>query len=233
MFCKKCGSSIKDDAAFCPKCGEMTGKMKPQTTSSVLTGMAMGFGQPMVQQTQNLEQKKDFKLSVNQKKMVLTVGIIIIVIAVIAGIIALIIGLAANNKEEVEAEYSIVGEWKSEDLMDLEEMWIGILEEGGVSRGVADLALSFTSIGKFAEATFTFTPSGYIYVGDDVSLNFGSFSYEDMGNGKMLLKFDASDLSIIGISIPVSVSYTAKYSVDKDSMTIDFFGYDARLIREE
>lgn len=226
MFCKKCGSSMKDDAAFCPKCGEKTGKMKPQTSSPALMGMPMDFGQPMVQQTQNVEQKqkKDFKLSKSQKKIALTVGIIIAVIAVIAGIVALIIGLISKKN-------TIVGEWKSQDIVDLADAFSGLLEEQGFSGWEAELISS--ALGMAADnITLSFTESGNMRIKiGPVSPSIGKFTYEDLGD-KIVINYEC-DATVFGIGIPINVSYTAKYDVDGDTMTLDLFGYRTKFKRVE
>lgn len=226
MFCKKCGSNIKDDAAFCPKCGEKTGKMKPQTASPVLTEMPMSFGQPMMQQTQNVEQKqkKDFKLSEDQKKIALTVGIVIAVIAVIAGIIALIIGLTSKKN-------TIVGEWKSQDMVDLADAISGLLEAQGFSGWEAELVSG--ALGMAADkVTLTFTESGNMRIKiGSVSPSIGKFTYEDLGD-EIIINFEC-DATVFGFGIPINFSYTAKYDVDGDTMTLDLFGYRTKFKRVE
>lgn len=226
MFCKKCGSSMKDDAAFCPKCGEKTGKMKPQTSSPVLTEMPMSFGQPMVQQTQNVEQKqkKDFKLSEDQKKIALTVGIVIAVIAVIAGIIVLIIGLTSKKN-------TIVGEWKSQDMVDLAGAISELLEAQGIAEWQAELVAA--ALGTAADnITMTFTESGNMRIKiGSVSPSIGKFTYEDLGD-EIIINFEC-DATVFGFGIPINLSYTAKYSVDGDSMTLDLFGYRTKFSRVE
>lgn len=226
MFCKKCGSNIKDDAAFCPKCGERTGKMKPQTAPPVLTGMPMSFGQPMAQQTQTVGQKpeKRFNLSESQKKLMMKIGIAVVIVAVIVGIIAMIVNLVSKKN-------TIVGEWKSQDLVDLADAFEGLLEAEGFSGWEAELVVGVLGIAA-DEITMTFTESGRVDLKiGGFSVNVGTFTYEDMGD-EVALNYDC-DASVFGIGIPIHLSYTAKYNVDGDTMTLDLFGYRTKFRRVE
>lgn len=207
--------------------------MKPQP---VLTGMPITYEQPLVQQSQTDMQKpkKEFKISKDKKKLIIIAGITVVAFAVIIGIIVLISKFIPNNKREMEAEYSVVGEWKSEDLIDLEDIFEEIMEESGVPSWATAKVVSMLGMDKIGEVTLTFTPNGSIYIGTGgVSITAAHFSYEDLGNSKMMLMVDASEISILGTSIPIGVSYTSEYSVSKDTMVLDFFGYEAKFIREE
>jgi len=210
MFCKKCGQEIKEGVKYCPKCGN--------ETESTLSPARAGSQAIQFQQSGRSDQKKN-----NRKRIVyLCTAVAVIVLA------GIIIGLLIKKKQDEEA--TIIGEWVSDDLVNLEDAIENILEGAGVPSLAADL-VKLTSLGRLGELTLTFTNSGEILAGmDGMSLGVGKITYEEISEGRLLLKFEL-DASILGTSIPIEAGYTADYTVSKNSMEIDFFGCEISFTR--
>ena len=213
MFCKNCGSPMEDGAAFCPNCGD---KVIPD-----------GF-QPVGSMNNEVykQQQKG-----NQRKVFLAVGISAALLVVIAVVAVLAISLWSIGGKHVE-QYSVVGEWYSRDAITFGEILQEQLAEQGNNEIVT--AVLSTMLGNLTgKLNLTFTDSGSVYIGiDNVLVSLGEFTYEDLGNNRMLLRWEM-DISILGTGLPISVAYRADYQVSKDTLQLDLFGHDVVFERAE
>ena len=220
MFCKKCGSSIKDGSGFCPKCGE-----KVSTVSNQAPG-GMGPGMPWagVQPVQMPAQKKP-GLTDGQKKMIpIVAGVIVVLFLLIAVIPKL-------GRGGGEASYSLSGTWSSEDAVNLEKAISGLLsEEAGLDDWVIEGVMEVTGLSYLGDLTVTFDESGGLWIGGTgLSVSVGSFTYQKISDDMLMLKY-ALNVPIVG---EIAVSYRAKYTLGKDRLTLDLFGVKAKFRRQE
>ena len=126
--------------------------------------------------------------------------------------------------EEEEVEVSLVGEWKSDDLVTLENAFEDMLIEQGIPGWIASLLVDEMGFGELSELTLRFTGNGSILIGaGDVSVGIGTFTYDKLGEGRLVLKYNL-DASVLGFGVPVSIAYTSDYTLTADSMEMDFFG---------
>lgn len=236
MFCRKCGSSVSEGIAFCPKCGAKV-EASAQKSAGAASGNplptfqpAMGLSGQYTQQSQNM--KSENKSIKDQRKLFLAVGIGVAVVVVIALIAALIMNRRSDAADRAAKEYSVVGEWYSRDAIALGEVLQNRLEEQGNNQAVSVVVA--TMLGDAAaEINLTFTDSGSVYIGfGNVLLSIGEFTYEDLGNNKMLLQWNA-DISVLGTGLPIAIAYRAEYQVDEDTLRLDLFGYDAVFDKAE
>lgn len=222
MFCKSCGAEIQDGAEFCPKCGKRTLGAIASPTGNIPSGSS--FSLPSIgsqgQQPKQAASRKAGGNAPSKKVIVLAAAFIVVAAVILAGAMAL-------RRGGSKKDYSVVGVWQSNDsnLSQLEDCIVGLMvTEGGCPETIAYMIMDELGLGWLDEITLTLTESGRIYIGArDVSVGVGTITYEDMGNGRLLLSFTA-DVSVFGTGTSVTVSYNAKYSVDKDSMTLDLFG---------
>lgn len=121
-------------------------------------------------------------------------------------------------------------------------------EFGGFSDAVTaalhDAGVEWTVIDKFVdfafpdETVFVFSDSGELYFTDEFGNGvdiYNSIIWEDLG-GSLLLTYELSefDIEIKGfkIHIPkIKIAHNAKYEIQGDTMTIDFFGTEMGLER--
>lgn len=220
MFCKKCGKSIKDSAVFCPYCG---GQIKKEGISE--------FGRNSGELANSfLTEKEKGKFQVNffangwkrlDKKKLLGIicGCVIFITAFSFWML-----LGKDSKIE-EKEYSVVGEWSCDDLSDL-----GYILGEAVGGGIEGEAIEYAIGNALGAATVTFTESGQIYISFyDVSITIGKINYEIISNNRMMLAYEI-EIPILGNA--VTASYNADYKVNKDTMSLDFFGERISLDRE-
>lgn len=217
MYCKKCGKSIKDNAVFCPHCG---GKIKKDEE---ILKFGRGSSGPttsfLTEQEKGRANIKHFagKLQEKDKKKVIGVICGAVVFA------AICIVLLAMKKEP---EYSVVGEWSSEDLSNL-----GSIMEEAVGGGIVGEAVCYFIGDALGEATVTFSESGQVYISFyDMSVSIGKLTYDIISSNRMRLAYEI-EIPVIGNA--VTASYNATFKVKKDTMTLDFFGVEITLDRVE
>ncbi len=215
MFCKKCGSTVKDGADFCPKCGERLnhskGSMSLSGSPSVLTQTALGA---LKLQTMN----------VKGKKLLITGGIVTLLV-----VLFLIFQMISGGGK---ASYSLEGTWTSEDAADIENAMRNLmLNEAGIPEWTVDMIMETTGAEYLGDAYVTFSEDGGLWFGGGTGLavSIGSFSYEKISDSALMLKYSLS-LPFVG---DISASYQAKYSVSKDKLTLDLFGIRAKFRRQE
>lgn len=229
MFCKKCGQEIKAGVKYCQKCGNEVGSVLPQMqggsqASSSYQPMQPVRFDPNGQFQENSQPKLDSNKGNENNKRILFLCIGIAVIVLAAVLIALFVRGRDKGPEEEEVEVSLVGEWKSDDLVNLKSYMRSILIEKGVPGIAADFVIEQMGMDSLGELTLTFTDSGSILVGmDGVSLSVGTFTYEELSEGRLLLNYQLN-ASILGTSIPISIAYAADYTLERDSLGMDFFG---------
>lgn len=154
-------------------------------------------------------------------------------VAAILLVIAALIAVKALGGSKKEKEYSVVGEWNSRDLMNLEDMFVDILEtqvglDFSTARAVAEL-LGMDD--EQAVITFWFTDSGAIHLSaGGLSIGGDPLSYEILDKDTMLLRF-AMNVDLWATTIPINISYTADYKVTEDRLTLDLFGYKVTFDR--
>lgn len=229
MFCKKCGQELKAGVKYCQKCGNEVGSGLPQMQGGSQAGSTYQPVQPVRfdlngQFRRNSQPKQDSnKGNENNKRILfLCVGIAVIVLAVV--LIALFVRGRNEETEEEEAEVSLVGEWKSDDIVNLEAYMRDILIEEGVPSIAVGWVIEQMGMDSLGELTLTLTNSGTILAGmDGVSLSVGTFTYEELSEGRLLLSYQLN-ASILGTSLPISITYTADYTLERDSLEMDFFG---------
>lgn len=223
MFCKKCGKSIKDNAVFCPYCGGQikkkevslkTGVEPGRITTSFLTEKEQGRTQIRYLVSGWKEEDK--------KKLIAGICGGVIVILLICMII-LLVGKSAKEKSD-EKEASVIGEWSSEDLSNLGSIM------GEAVGGMSGEAVAFVIGDALGEATITFSENGNLYISFyDVSVTLGKFTYELISGSRMRLAYEI-EIPVLGNA--VTLSYNASYKVNKDTMTLDFFGQKITLDRQ-
>ena len=81
---------------------------------------------------------------------------------------------------------------------------------------------------------FTFSDTGNIYLANPEGLNItlGIITWEDTQDGNIRIAMDLKDVQVFGNSVPIEIGYMAKCSIDKDIMTLDFFGAEVALERQ-
>lgn len=224
MFCKNCGSNIKEGSGFCPKCGSSIGAAVPAGGGMPLQGFQMMSERPEEKATSRRE------MGNAGKKIVLILCIVLAAVVVIAGIVALVSHLLKAEEpeieytaEEPEIEYTIIGEWVSTEDGSLVNALAALLEEKDMGN-MADSMIEFMGLGGKGNINLCFTENGNMYLGmDNVFPRVGSFTYEDMGGNSVMMNYNL-DLSAYGFNVPLSLSYKAKYRVNEDGLTIDLFG---------
>ncbi|MCM1386628.1 MAG: zinc-ribbon domain-containing protein [Bacillus sp. (in: Bacteria)] len=226
MFCKKCGQKIKDGVKYCPKCGNETGSVLPQMQAG---GQPLSFQQSVsFRQSSPVQQEKrtDKGKAIDRRILFVGIGIAVIVLA------AVIIGLIMKaGQEDSEEDATIIGEWISDDFVNMGTYMEDVFEEVGVPDWAIDFVMEQTGLNTMGTLTLTFTGSGKILLGvDGVSMSFGSMTYEELREGRIVLKYDVN-ATVLGFGVPVSVAYTSDYTIDKDSMEMDFFGCKIKFSR--
>lgn len=217
MFCKNCGSDIKEGAAFCPKCGSGIAKKE------------MSFGLEPVIKKADEEVVSGKKMEIPFEKIFPVACIALAVVVVIAGIVAL--AVRAHQAKAEEIEYTIVGDWISADDSNLGDILTDFMEENGmgsIAGGVVKL-LGFEERGKI---NLCFNENGNMNLGiDNIFPKVGELTYEDHG-GSVMMNFSIdidSSVSVFGLDFgvntgPIAISYKAKYRVDQDGLLLDLFG---------
>lgn len=228
MFCKKCGQEIKVGVKYCPKCGNEVGSGLPQ----IQRGSQAGSSYQPVQSVrfdlngqfqQNSQPKQDSNKGNENNKRILFLCIGITVIVLAAVLIALFVRGRDKEPEEEDVEVSLVGEWKSDDIVNLEAYMRNILIEEGVPSIAAGYVIELMGMDSWSELTLTFTNSGSILVGmDGVSLSVGTFTYEELSEGRLLLNYQLN-ASVLGTSIPISIVRTGDYTLNGNSLEMEFF----------
>ena len=224
MFCKKCGKSIKDNVTFCPYCGGQINKNKEiLKVSKKSSGLMTSF---LTEEEKGRPQTKYFAGGLKEKDKKILIGVICgAIVFVSICIILLLIGKDTEEKGE-EKEYSIIGEWSSDDLSDF-----GSIMGYAVGGGMAGEAVEYLIGDALGEATVTFSASGQLYVSFyDMSITIGEITYEIISSNRMRLAYKI-EIPVLGNS--VTASYNADYKVNKDTMTLDFFGEKITLDRIE
>lgn len=222
MFCKKCGKSIKDNVTFCPYCGGQINKNKEiLKVSEKSNGLMASF---LTEEEKGKSQTKYYASGLKKIDKKILFGVICgIIVFVTICIILLLMRKDAGEKRE-EKEYTVIGEWSSDDLSDLGSI-LGDAVGGGITGGAVE-SLIGNALGV---ATVTFSESGQLYISFyDLSVTFGEVTYEIISNNRMRLAFKF-EIPVIGNS--VTASYNADYKVSKDTMTLDFFGKKITLDR--
>lgn len=232
MFCKNCGSNVKDGASFCPQCG---------SSISVATPLAGGWN-PQGLQTTAYSVETERKASTSSRKFLPVLGIVLAVIAVVAvvtvvgiAVVVKIVAVGANAfrtaEEQLQAEYTIVGDWVSPEDHSLVDVLTNMLAEQGLGDVAGSVVQAMGLDGK-GQIGLCFTENGKMYLGvDDVYVSIGSFSYEDMGGNHVMMNYSL-DFSAFGFNVPIALSYKARYQVDRDSLTLDLFGEEIDFIKD-
>lgn len=218
MFCKKCGSTVRDGAEFCPKCGERM--------SRSAGGSMNQSGSPSVLSKTDQGASKQKSMNAGTKKLLLIAGGVVVLLIILFLILRMVSG---GGKES----YSLEGTWTSEDAADIEEAIRSLLiNEAGIPDWTVDMIMEATGVEYLGDAYVTFSEDGSLWFGDGgtgMAFSIGSFSYEKTGDGTLMLKYSLS-LPFVG---DVTASYQANYSVSKDRLTLDLFGIQTRFRRQE
>lgn len=244
MFCDKCGSQIKDGAQFCPKCGKKTGKAHMQTGKSAAPGVpSAGWGMGADLSKVNPIQNPMFSMNPAQNQntsaakreipqKAIMYGVIALAAVCFIAVLGIVVGVLLKNGQK----HSVTGEWISDESVDMGNVLKEFLiEECDCGEWTAEQLVSLAGINEEGGLAVTFSgSSGKIRLGvDDVSFGLNMFSYDDLGNGRMSLNLDLSSIPVVGVALPASVSYTAKYEVSKDKLVIDFFGTKIHFTRRD
>lgn len=222
MFCNKCGKEIAGQARFCPICGQ---ECAPKKEDFVF--------QSYVDTANQNPKKENLKISLEDRKRLLQIAgiaaaIILVLVLVVVCIHHFVSGKSA---EEASENFTIVGEWKSVTLMDMGEIFeTALVSEAGLSEGIAETVVELSGIDNMEEIALTFTEGGNIYISSHgVGVGLGSMTYELLGD-KVCLQYSL-DASAFGFNMPINISYTGKYKVDKDGMSLELFGYEMKFVR--
>lgn len=204
MICSNCGSVVEEETVFCPNCGNR-------------------IKQPM--ETQEQDNAESALVKRFDKSKLLAVGI---VLAVVVFTVGLVIGLVLSKKSQ--KENSLVGEWHSQDLIDLGDILEEKLEDQGINTMIAG-ALGSMLESMEGKLNLTMTENGNLYIGTgDLLLSIGEFTYENIGDGTILLVW-RGDISVLGIGTQVAIAYRSEYELDGDILHLDLFGFDATFVR--
>ena len=204
MICSNCGGVVEEETVFCPNCGNR-------------------IKQTMETQEQDKAESALVKRFVKSK--LLAVGI---VLALVIFTVGLFIGLSLLKK--TQKTNSLVGEWHSQDLIDLGDILEEKLEDQGINTMIAG-ALGSMLESMEGKLNLTMTENGNLYMGTgDLLLSIGEFTYEDIGDGTMLLVW-RGDISVLGIGTQVAIAYRSEYELDGDILHLDLFGFDATFVR--
>ena len=132
-----------------------------------------------------------------------------------------------------QKEYPLEGEWKSDDLTVLPEIIRGYVQKEGYPVELADIVVEMLSLDDIGEdLIIVFTEDNRILlIMNGITVGSDLLSYQKIGENKILLQFEWKG-TILGTSIPISAGYTGEYKVDKNKLSIDFFGYDVRMTRQ-
>ena len=217
MFCKSCGKEIKNTADFCSFCGIKIVKSQTYGNGSTLAV-------PNFQAVENVQETTKKKLSLFQSEKMLP-----IIILLLCFVCVLSVFLVINSKKE----YPLEGEWKSDDLTVLPEIIYEYVQSKEYPVEFADVIVEMLALDDIGEAmTLVFTEDNKILlIMNGVTLGSDLLSYQKIGENKILLQFEWNG-SILGTSIPISIGYTGEYKVNKNKLSIDFFGYDVRMTRQ-
>lgn len=215
MFCKNCGSSVKEGIKFCPKCGKaLTQKAVQKSGSFPFTGAQEAVRMPGAGRIQGN--------SGNRKKL-------FVIVAAAAAAIAILLAVCYRNAHK---EYTIVGEWVSTDEVDMGWLIDAVMEENGISGMSAEILLS--ALAAWYEVsdnlTFVFYERGEfgITVGG-IGVSFLETTYEQMPNGKLNLNFGFTGILK---QIPIrGLSFHVKCKVGKNKMSMELFGNDLHFRR--
>lgn len=223
MFCGKCGNEVLRAAKFCPGCGAKIEIQKlPVNLGNSLENKNINKQTPKI--------TRNYVASVkDMPRNVWLIGGIIALIVIIIGFLLIVGGKKEKEKQE---DYSAVGVWKIDGMLDMGEVVSGVIsEKTGLDSYTIEQVLDMMGIGVIENVTFTFADSGQIFIGaEDIGGIVGDLRYSDAGNGKMVLSYAVS-IPIIGQN--VAATYTSDYEVGKNNMILDFFGTKLRLIRED
>ena len=163
----------------------------------------------------------------NRKKILWMAAAAILLVA------AVLIAVKVLDGSKKEKEYSVVGEWNSRDLMNVEAMFVDILEtEVGLDFTTAQAVAEFLGLDdERAVLTFWFMDSGAIDLSaGGLSIGGNPLSYEILDKDTMLLRFEMN-VDLWAVTIPINISYTADYKVTEDRLTLDLFGYKVTFDR--
>lgn len=130
-------------------------------------------------------------------------------------------------------KYSVVGEWSSEDILELEEMITKtLIEETGLADWVVQDVIDLIGLDDDESLiTLRFTESGNVRISiGGVSAGFGSLTYEVLGKHKILIRYQA-EISALSVNVPIDLSIEVGYKVGKKQMTLELFGYKATFKR--
>lgn len=220
MFCKKCGKNIKDTTSFCPYCGCQIKKNKESKNINNETSVLV----PSVlteKEKEKIQKRWLIKnpMEENGRGWLWVIGVFIILI--LATSLTFIFVRKQKQTDDIET-YSIIGEWSSEDLSDLGSIMSKAAGDNGwIIDGIIGDALG--------EVTVTFLESGSIILSCyDLSMSIGTFTYEIIGDNKMMLIYE-----VTAWNNPVRISYSTNYKVSEHRMTLDFFGEKITLNRED
>lgn len=207
MFCKSCGSNIKDGVAFCPKCGSSTG------TKIITAPAESGIPQEFQMTLPSLgEKEKNVRKTENAGKKRILVFAIALAVVIVA-----VVGISSLTA----SKYTIVGEWISTEEGSLVNVLANMLKEEGLNVDGLIRLMGLDGVGRI---NLQFTENGNMYLGiSNVFPSVGSFTYEDLGGKSVMINYNL-DVSAYGFGVPISLSYRAKYRIDKDGLSIDLFG---------
>lgn len=151
----------------------------------------------------------------------------LIIVAVILGIV-LIAGILLFVFKPKPKHYDVIGEWKSVDLVLLEDNVTQLLaEDAGLGTDVAKIIVNMLPFDDAQNITFTFTPSGKIMLGYNggSAFSIGNITYEKLDNDQMILSYE-NEITVpyINYDIPINIMKTVTYSVTEDTLILDVDG---------
>lgn len=233
MYCKNCGSDIKDGIMFCPKCGKAVAGGESQKGRAF--GAGGGFGSvketggkgsfmfPKTGNTGKISGGVQIKAGSSKK-------LYMILAAVAAAVIILFAVLYYN----AHRKYSIVGEWVCTDLVDMGDLIDEAMNENGISGLPAEaikgaLSVWYETSGNLA---FVFYERGNFEISmGGLGVSVLETTYEQMPNGKLNMNFKFTGILD---RIPVDgLSFNVKCKVGKNKMTMVLFGQELEFQRKD
>ena len=210
MFCTTCGKEIKETVDFCPFCGNKISNAQTYGNNSLTVTSFQTSGN--IQET--------FK----KRNKIMSIAILIF-----CCICTFALLLVVNYKKE----YALEGEWKSDDLTVLPEVIRGYVQSEGYPVEIANIVIEMLALDDISEdLTLIFTEDNRILLTmNGVTVGSDFLSYQKMEENKILLQFEWKG-TILGTSIPISIGYTGDYKIDRNKLSIDFFGYDVQMTRQ-
>lgn len=151
----------------------------------------------------------------------------------LVAVIAIKVVSSLKKEDQEEEVYTVAGEWSSRDMLNLEEIFMEMLVyEAGLDANTASLVAGLLGLEDGESVvSFWFTDSGVVHMSvEGLAVGADHLTYEILDDDTMLLRFEWS-VTVFGTTIPINISYLSDFTVDKNRLTLDLFGYKTNFDR--